>query len=131
MADFVSRLNQPGNCIWVATQNDRIVGSIAIDGQDLGNNNAHLRWFILDAGCCGDGVGRQLLGEAVDFCERYGFATIQLWTFKGLEAARRLYESFKFELVHEEEGNQWANMVTEQQFIRPRAKNVRPLKNIK
>lgn len=120
MADFVSRLNQPCNCIWVATQNDQIVGTIAIDGQDLGNDNAHLRWFILDAGYRGTGVGQQLLEEAVAFCERYGFARTQLWTFKGLDAARRLYESFNFELVHEEEGNQWGSMVTEQQFIRPR-----------
>jgi hypothetical protein len=27
--------------------------AIAINGQDLGNNQAHLRWFILDDGCRG------------------------------------------------------------------------------
>lgn len=124
IADFVSRLNQPCNGIWVVTQNDRIVGSIAIDGQDLGNDNAHLRWFILDAGCRGSGIGRQLLGEAVAFCEQYGFATTQLWTFKGLDAARRLYESFNFGLVNEEQGKQWGRIVTEQQFIRPRDHSV-------
>ena len=65
IAEFVGRLDQPCNNLWVATVNDRIVGSIAIDGQDLGNNQAHLRWFILDDGCRGGGVGRQLLREAV------------------------------------------------------------------
>lgn len=30
--------------------NERLVGSVAIDGEDLGNNEAHLRWFILDVG---------------------------------------------------------------------------------
>lgn len=118
MAEFSGRLAEPCNGIWVATQNDRIVGSIAIDGQDLDNNNAHLRWFILDDGCRGSGVGRQLLREAVAFCDRLGFAATQLWTFKGLDAARRLYESFGFELVHEEQGNQWGSAVTEQQFTR-------------
>lgn len=118
VAEFAGRLNQPCNRIWAATHNDRIVGSIAIDGQDLGNNEAHLRWFILDDGCRGSGVGRQLLGEAVAFCDQYGFAAIQLWTFKGLDAARRLYESFGFELTHEEQGNQWGTAVTEQQFTR-------------
>ncbi|KDB10264.1 transcriptional regulator, MarR family with acetyltransferase activity [Burkholderia sp. lig30] len=118
VAEFVGRLDEPCNEIWAATQNDRIVGSIAIDGQDLGNNQSHLRWFILDDGCRGSGVGRQLLAEAVAFCDRQRFAATQLWTFKGLDAARRLYESFGFELAHEEPGNQWGSTVIEQQFIR-------------
>jgi hypothetical protein len=36
---------------------------------------------------------------------------VHLWTFKGLEAARKLYERNKFELVHEEWGH-----VTVQKF---------------
>lgn len=118
VAEFAGRLSEPRNQIWAATQSDRIVGSIAIDGQDLGNNQAHLRWFILDDGCRGGGVGRQLLSAAVSFCDRNGFDAIQLWTFKGLDAARRLYESFGFELANEEPGSQWGSEVIEQQFIR-------------
>lgn len=118
VAEFAGRLHEPCNEIWSVTQNDRIVGSIAIDGQDLGNNQAHLRWFILDDGCRGGGVGRQLLSAAVDFCDRQGFAAIQLWTFKGLDAARRLYESVGFELASEEPGSQWGSKVIEQQFVR-------------
>lgn len=118
VAEFAGRLSEPGNEIWAATQHDRIVGSIAIDGQDLGNNQAHLRWFILDEGCRGGGVGRQLLSDAVDFCDMHGFDAVQLWTFKGLDAARRLYESFEFELANEQPGSQWGSKVIEQQFVR-------------
>ncbi|UUQ64517.1 bifunctional helix-turn-helix transcriptional regulator/GNAT family N-acetyltransferase [Pseudomonas fuscovaginae UPB0736] len=121
VAEFAGRLNEPCNDVWVATQGDRIVGSVAIDGQDLGSNQAHLRWFILDEGCRGSGVGRRLLKEAIDFCDQQDFAAIQLWTFKGLDAARRLYESFGFELTHEEQGEQWGTVVTEQQFSRRRS----------
>jgi DNA-binding MarR family transcriptional regulator/GNAT superfamily N-acetyltransferase len=119
LAEFVGRLEAPCNGIWVALQNGRIVGSIAIDGEDLGNNQAHLRWFILDDGCRGQGAGRQLLQAALDFCDARGFATTRLWTFQGLEAARRLYEASGFALVHEEPGQQWGSTVTEQQFSRP------------
>jgi GNAT superfamily N-acetyltransferase len=63
------------------------VGSIAIDGEELGNNIAHLRWFIMDEQYKGQGIGRQLLHDAVIFCEKSGFNAIQLWTFKGLYAA--------------------------------------------
>jgi DNA-binding MarR family transcriptional regulator/GNAT superfamily N-acetyltransferase len=118
VAEFAGRLNNTRNAIWVAESAGRIVGSLAIDGEDLGNDEAHLRWFILDDGCRGGGTGRHLLTEALDFCDRQNFSAIQLWTFKGLEAARRLYESLGFELTHEEQGNQWGTAVTEQQFTR-------------
>ncbi|WPH96169.1 GNAT family N-acetyltransferase [Klebsiella pneumoniae] len=41
----------------------KIVGSLAIDGEDLGQQEAHLRWFILDDSCRGTGIGRRLLSE--------------------------------------------------------------------
>lgn len=120
VAEFAGRLDNKRNAIWVAESAGRIVGSVAIDAEDLGNNEAHLRWLILDEGCRGGGIGRHLLTEAVDFCDRQNFSAIQLWTFKGLVAARRLYESLGFELIHEEQGDQWGTAVTEQQFMRKR-----------
>ncbi|MEE1923550.1 bifunctional helix-turn-helix transcriptional regulator/GNAT family N-acetyltransferase [Pseudomonas sp. 148P] len=120
IAEFAGRLGNSRNGIWVAESAGRILGSVAIDGEDLGNNEAHLRWFILDDGCRGGGVGRRLLTEAVAFCDRQNFSAIQLHTFKGLDAARHLYESLGFELAHEEQGSQWGSTVIEQQFTRRR-----------
>jgi ribosomal protein S18 acetylase RimI-like enzyme/DNA-binding MarR family transcriptional regulator len=118
LAEFVGRLDAPSNGIWLAVQRGRIVGSVAIDGEDLGNNEAHLRWFILDDECRGAGIGRQLLSEAMSFCDKQGFAAVQLWTFSGLNAARRLYESFGFRLTKEWQGEQWGSEMLEQQFTR-------------
>ncbi|MEF3108020.1 helix-turn-helix domain-containing GNAT family N-acetyltransferase [Raoultella sp. WB_B2P2-3] len=116
LADFSGRLDRACNQIWLAMLNGRIVGSVAIDGDDPGNGEAHLRWFILDDGCRGSGVGRKLLAEAMKFCAESGFSTVQLWTFNKLTAARRLYESFGFKLVKEWQGDQWGTLVMEQQF---------------
>ncbi len=118
LADFTARLDKPCNQIWLAMSNDRIVGSVAIDGEDLGNNQAHLRWFILDDGCRGSGLGRKLIEEAMRFCDEKKFSSVQLWTFNKLTAARRLYESFGFELSKQWEGDQWGTTITEQQFSR-------------
>ncbi|EHV0700795.1 MarR family transcriptional regulator [Salmonella enterica] len=118
LADFSARLDKPCNQIWLAMVNDHIVGSVAIDGEDLGNNEAHLRWFILDDDCRGCGLGRKLIEEAMRFCEEQKFSSVQLWTFNKLTAARRLYESFGFELSKEWEGDQWGTTITEQQFTR-------------
>ncbi|MEQ9886590.1 bifunctional helix-turn-helix transcriptional regulator/GNAT family N-acetyltransferase [Pectobacterium zantedeschiae] len=118
LADFSGRLDKPCNQIWLAMQNERIVGSVAIDGEDLGNGEAHLRWFILDEGCRGSGLGRKLIVEAMKFCDEREFSAVQLWTFNKLMAARRLYESFGFTLFKEWQGNQWGSSMTEQQFTR-------------
>ncbi|HHU4070918.1 TPA: bifunctional helix-turn-helix transcriptional regulator/GNAT family N-acetyltransferase [Klebsiella quasipneumoniae] len=119
VAEFATRLSSPVNQIWLAMREGKIVGSVAIDGEDLGQQQAHLRWFILDDSCRGTGIGRRLLSEAMAFCDSRQFSAVQLWTFKGLDAARKLYESFGFTLTREWQGEQWGKMMTEQQFIRP------------
>lgn len=120
LAEFSGRLDKPCNQIWLAVMNDRIVGSVAIDGEDLEQGEAHLRWFIIDDGCRGQGAGKKLLTEAMLFCDSAGFSTVHLWTFNKLTTARRLYESFGFTLVKEWEGDQWGSLMTEQQFTRHR-----------
>jgi len=54
----------------------------------------------------------------MSFCDEQKFASVQLWTFNKPIAARRLYESFGFELSKEWEGDQWGCTITEQQFTR-------------
>ncbi|KGI64414.1 MarR family transcriptional regulator [Enterobacter sp. UCD-UG_FMILLET] len=125
VAEFSDRLDTPCNQIWLAVMNGRIVGSVAIDGEDLAPGEAHLRWFILDDGCRGRGVGKKLLTEAMRFCDSVGFSVVHLWTFNKLTAARRLYESFGFTLVKEWEGDQWGSLITEQQFTRYKDANRR------
>lgn len=120
VAEFVQRLDRPGNQLWLALQGGEIVGSAAIDGEDLGDGKAHLRWVIVDEGLRGSGTGRRLVELAMEFCESQGFQETQLWTFKGLDAARKLYESAGFALAEEWSGDQWGQVLTEQRFVRKR-----------
>ncbi len=124
LAEFAGRLDKPCNQLWTALDGDRIVGSVAIDGEDLGKHpedrQAHLRWFILEDGLRGAGTGRQLLQQALAFCDQQAFEATQLWTFRGLDAARRLYESSGFTLAEEWPGQQWGEPVIEQRFVRAR-----------
>ncbi len=120
LAEFVARLEKPENGIWYAEKDGRIVGSIAIDGEDLGGRRAHLRWFIVDNGRRGAGVGKALMQKAMTFCDDRGFHGTHLWTFKGLDAARMLHESNGFSLADEFHGDQWGTEVLEQEFVRPR-----------
>lgn len=118
MAEFVPRLANPANNSWSVLQDGQIVASITIDGEDLGNNIAHLRWFILADCLRGRGLGRILLTLALTHCDQIGFDSIHLWTLKGLEPARRLYERNGFQLAEEYQGDQWGKPVMEQKFVR-------------
>ena len=118
IAEFMPRLESSANAIWTAQCNGKVIGSIAIDGEDLGNNIAHLRWFILADGYRGSGFGNALFQKALTFCDGKQFDEIHLWTVDGLAAARRLYEQNGFVLAEEYPGAQWGKEMLEQKFIR-------------
>lgn len=120
MAEFTARLEKPRNALWLAVRGERIVGTVAIDGEDLGEGVAHLRWFIVADDQRGQGLGLRLLREALSFCDREDFTETRLWTFRGLDAARRLYEAHDFVLTEERLGRQWGESVQEQRFVRRR-----------
>ena len=124
LAQFVPRLAREVNSLWFAELDEEIVGGIAIDGEDLGHAKAHLRWFIVDDGLRGSGAGKALIRSAIDFCDTHGFLETHLWTFKGLDAARKLYEENGFVLAEEYVGDQWGVEVVEQRFVRSRAYEV-------
>ncbi|MFT4012958.1 MAG: helix-turn-helix domain-containing GNAT family N-acetyltransferase [Paracoccus sp. (in: a-proteobacteria)] len=118
LAEFGGRLGKSRNEIWAALKGGHIVGSVAMDGEDMGAGIAHLRWFIVDDMVRGGGAGKRLLDAALAFADRQGFAETHLWTFSGLDAARHLYEARGFALVEERPGSQWGSEVLEQRFVR-------------
>jgi ribosomal protein S18 acetylase RimI-like enzyme len=120
LAAFTSRLHRSCNGLWHATSGQTVLGSIAIDGEDLGDGRAHLRWFITAPAARGIGLGQDLLSLALAFVDSRGFPETLLWTLKGLDAARVLYERAGFKLQSEYEGDQWGQRVVEQTFTRTR-----------
>jgi DNA-binding MarR family transcriptional regulator/GNAT superfamily N-acetyltransferase len=118
MAEFMPRAENKRNRTWYAEQSGKIVGGITIDGEDLGNNIAHLRWFIIDNTLQSAGLGSKLLKMTMDFCDAENFDEVHLWTYKGLDAAKKLYERHDFMLVKALTDNQWGNQVIEQKYIR-------------
>jgi GNAT superfamily N-acetyltransferase len=119
LAEFCDRLDNPGNAVWAAEIDGEIVGAVAIDAEDLGGSAAHLRWFIVDDAARGAGVGRRLLAAALAHADALACAETHLWTFQGLDAARRLYETQGFICVQERPGDRWGREVMEQRFVRP------------
>jgi len=116
LSEFLARFNESRDGFWTVYKNDRVEGSIVIDGIKAPLEGAHLRWFIISPELRGHGLGHRLLEKAISFCKEKGYSSIYLWTFEGLHPARHLYEKFGFKLVWEGEGAQWGTKVTEQRF---------------
>lgn len=119
MVEFLGRIDRPMSSVYSAELAGRLIGSVTIDGEDLELGVAHLRWFIVDDEAKGLGVGKKLISSAMEFVDLKGFSETRLWTFKGLDAARHLYEQAGFTLAEEKPGNQWGTEVLEQMFVRP------------
>jgi GNAT superfamily N-acetyltransferase len=122
LRDFVERRD----FFRTATVGGRFAGSVAIEGREAGSKGARLRWFIVTPEFQSLGIGRRLIREAIGFCRNAGHRRIVLWTFKGLDRARSLYESEGFRLDVEHDVTQWGNNITEQMFVREKIGNSRP-----
>lgn len=120
MSEFMGRIDNPVNTTFSAYVGDELLGSVSLDGEDLGEGASHLRWFIVSPRAQGMGIGSLLLSRATAFVDQNAFDRTCLWTFKGLDAARHLYEKHGFKLTSETPGTQWGTEVIEQEFVRHR-----------
>jgi GNAT superfamily N-acetyltransferase len=116
LSEFLSRFDESRDGFWTICLNNRVEGSIAIDGIKALTDGTHLRWFIVSPQMQGRGLGAQLMEQALSFCKEREYSRVYLWTFEGLHAARHLYEKFGFKLVEQTEGMQWGKKVIEQKF---------------
>ena len=117
LSGFICDFDRDRDGLWTACIDDRVEGSIAVDGREHDTEGAQLRWFFLSPEFRGQGIGDSLIGHAMDFCKQKKYSRVYLWTFEGLTSARRLYEKYGFRLVEQHEGSHWGTKVTEQKLV--------------
>jgi GNAT superfamily N-acetyltransferase len=117
LSEFVRRFDDTRDGLWTAARDGEFAGAIAIDGLNAEAEGARLRWFIVPPRFQKQGIGRKLIRQAIHFCRKSGYSKIYLWTFKGLEDARRIYESHDFCLCGENEVAQWGRRIREQKYV--------------
>lgn len=116
LSEFLKRYDRSRDSFWTILVNDHVEGSISIDGIDAENKGAHLRWFIISEDFWGQGLGKLLINNAINFCRNMTYEKIYLRTFEGLDTAKNLYEKSGFTLVETREGSQWGIRVNEQLY---------------
>lgn len=113
LAAFRDRFDPERDCIWMAEQDGRLVGFVAVCHRD--DDLAQLRYLYVDPAARGHGLGRRLVQAVVDFARDAGYPGVMLWTMEGLDAARRLYESFGWTLTRTADAP-WHATLRQQRF---------------
>ena len=109
-----AKLRSSRQRIWIVENERKIVGSVAI--VEYSENEAQLRWLLLDPEVRGLGLGRRLVEEALDFCREASYTSVFLWTVKTLPIATKLYQSMGFRKTQELTHELWGSIVTEVKY---------------
>src|SRR5436309_2556779 len=80
-----------------AIDGDTVVGSVAL--RDLGGNAVELKRMYLRPDQRGRGLGKRLLGLALDWARANGMRSVRLDTSERMVVAQRLYEANGFRRV--------------------------------
>ena len=84
----------------------------AIDTEE----QAQLRWLLLEPEIRRRGIGRWLVEEATDFSRISGYKSIFLWTVDTLYIAANLYRSVGFEPILRVRHERWGSIVNEVKY---------------
>jgi len=116
LAAFAMR-KDPKERIWLVEAQQRVDGSIAIvRSAESDGSAAQLRWFLLHPRLRGHGIGRSILGQALEFARRVGYRSVHLSTARDLVAAAALYREAGFQLTEEVTHPLWGQVVCEQRY---------------
>ena len=96
---FAQKHNPARERCWIAELNGERVGCVFVVEREP--EVAQLRCLLVEPKARGHGVGSKLVNACVEFARSAGYRQMMLWTNKGLDSARKIYEAVGFRLVEE------------------------------
>jgi GNAT superfamily N-acetyltransferase len=113
LSEFI-RARKERERLWIVDYRNNVAGSLAV--VEHSKALAHLRWFFLHPKIRGNGLGKYLLKEAIDFCRVCDYEQVFIWTVDSLEAGKKIYKQNGFTLTEERKHPIWGLELTEQRY---------------
>jgi len=114
LVEFVHSFNPYRDRIWLAEADGRIVGSVAI--VRTSKIEAQLRWFLVHPEYRGQGLGKSLIREALNFCTERKYKSVFLWTTSELTTASHIYTQAGFKKAEVKSHNVWGKFISEEKY---------------
>ncbi len=112
--EFIANYNPGRDGVWVCEHNEIIVGFLLL--MDRGNDTAQLRFFILEPGYRGIGLGKKLMNEFINRLREKRYKHAYLWTTHEQEAAAYLYMKAGFTLTEQKNSTSFGKPLIEQRY---------------
>jgi DNA-binding MarR family transcriptional regulator/GNAT superfamily N-acetyltransferase len=125
IADYVAfRDRAPkGTAGWIAEVDGAPAGCVFCvpdsPGDELAGSAARLRLLLVEPWARGLGLGSRLVEECLRFAGHAGYASIVLWTYDRLAAARQVYQAAGFTLDSEHPERAFGHQMMSQTWSRP------------
>jgi GNAT superfamily N-acetyltransferase len=103
-----------GGGAWLVERHGLFSGSVGLT--DEGDGLGRIRWVLLHPRVRGLGLGRRLVGEAVERARELGMSKLELDTFSDLCTAAKIYRGLGFRVRSEERTTKWGPEITYQYY---------------
>lgn len=114
---FIKSFNPRRERGWIAERNGNILGSVFL--ADDGPHTARLRLLYVEPSSRGQGIGNQLVDQAIGFARQCGYSEVVLWTNSILRSAGKIYEGHGFTLAKEELHHSFGKDLKGQTWVLP------------
>lgn len=104
---FIRELDPSCERGWIAEVGGERAGCVFLTRHS--ETMGQLRMLIVEPWARGRGIGSRLVNDCVSHARAVGYERMGLYTSKGLDSARKLYEAEGFELVSEEVERLWGS----------------------
>jgi peptidyl-dipeptidase Dcp len=114
MYEFYKNYDHELDRVWIPEHNNTIVGFLLLMHRE--NNTAQLRYFYIEPGYRGIGLGKNLMRLYMDALRQCGYRSSYLWTAHELHSAIALYKANGFSLTEEKDSTAFGKPLKEQRY---------------